>query len=110
MQQEIIIFEKTGFPSIKLFDEHFEIKAVDYWEYKSFRYSEVKQILHYYSNNNWWRQLFINMLYTARIFAENDPKILEVKLKNGGDWTYKTSNSQNSQFSEILKLIRGRLH
>lgn len=31
MQKEVLIFEKRGFPSIKIFDKHFEIKVIDHW-------------------------------------------------------------------------------
>ncbi|WP_313112118.1 hypothetical protein [Aequorivita sediminis] len=109
MQKEVLIFDKSGFPSIKIFDKHFEIKAIDNWTYRSFKYSEIKEIFHYDPNKIWWRKLYMQLSYTARMFSNNEPKILKVLLKNGGEWTYKTSSTYDPQFRKALHVIGRKL-
>lgn len=110
MEEQPLIFEKKGFPSIKLFDEHFEIKAINYWEFRVFKYSEIKEIIHYNPNDKWWNKLYILTSLTAQIFSENDPWTLKVIKNNGGDWTYKTSYESNSDFRKIINLIKTKLN
>lgn len=39
-----IVFEKKGYPIIKIQADQFEIKAIDYWEFRRFSFSEIKEI------------------------------------------------------------------
>ncbi|SDF27787.1 hypothetical protein [Ulvibacter litoralis] len=110
MEEEPLIFEKKGFPSIKVFNEHFEIKAIDYWEFRTFNYSDIKEITHYNPNDKWWNKLYIMTSLTAQIFSKEDPWILKIIRINGGDWTYKTSYKSNSEFKKIINLIRLKLN
>ena len=109
MEEYPIIFENKGFPSIRIFDEHFEIKAIDFWEFRNFKYSEIKDITHYNPNEKWWNQLYILIFPTAQLFSKNDPWILKIIKNNDGDWTYKTSNESNSDFRKILNLLKTKI-
>lgn len=109
MEEEPLIFEEKGFPSIRVFNNHFEIKAIDYWEYRVFEYSEIKEIIHYNPNDKWWNKLYILTSLTAQIFSENDPWILKLIKNNGGNWTYKTSHKPNSDFRKILNLLKTKI-
>ncbi len=105
MTSEKLIFVKKGFPSIKIFESHFEIKAIDYWEYRKFNYSEVKNIKHYNPNNIWYMKLYILSSLAAQIFSDTDSWILKISKINGGNWKYRTSYSNSFDFNEIINLI-----
>jgi len=109
MYENPLIFEQKGFPSIKVFDKHFEIKAIDYWEFRAFNYSDIKEITHYNPNDKWWNKFYISTSFIAQIFSKNDPWILKVIKINGGDWTYKTSHKPNSDFEKIINRIKIKL-
>lgn len=81
MQEKPLLFERKGFPSIRVFENYFEIKATDYWEYRAFNYSEIKNIIHYNPNEKWWNKLYILTSLTAQIFSKNDDWILKVIKK-----------------------------
>ncbi len=72
MRNEKLIFEEKRFPSIKVFESHFEIRAIDYWEYRKFNYLEIKNIKHYNPNNNWYMKLYILSSLVAQIFSDTD--------------------------------------
>ncbi|TRZ43977.1 hypothetical protein [Robertkochia solimangrovi] len=104
MNQKTHNFESPGFPSIQIFEDHFEIKAIDHWEYRTFAYLAVKKIKYFNPNNQWWNRIMI----TTSFFANNDPLILKIILKNGGDWTYVTSNKYNPDFRKTINQIQSR--
>ncbi|MFD2561432.1 hypothetical protein [Aquimarina rubra] len=109
MEKDILVLEEKGFPVIKIYPDHFEVKAIDYSKYRTFYYSEIKDIKHYDPNNNWWTKLHIMSSLTAQIFSKNDPWILKIIKKNGGDWTYKTSPKSNSEFNQTIQLLKMKL-
>lgn len=49
------------------------------------------------------------MSYIAQLFSNNEPKILKVLLKSGGEWTYKTSSIHDPQFRKALNVINRKL-
>lgn len=108
-QTDYLFLEENGFPSLKVFDNHFEIKALDYWKYKAFEFSEVKTIEFYDPNKKWWRKLYISLSLIAQIFSKDEPWILKITKKNGGVWTYKTSANFNSNFNQTVKLLRQKV-
>ena len=71
-KENCLYFIKKGFPSIKVFENHFEIKAVDYWEYRKFKFSETAEINHYNPNNNIISKLFIGITLFTRILARTE--------------------------------------
>ena len=102
MNQPIHSFDKKGYPKIKLFENHFELKAIDFWEFRSFNYSDVEYIKHYNPNELWYNKWYVYKSLLNQMFAKDDPWILKIKLKNGGDWTYKTSHKTDDLFLETL--------
>ena len=107
--EEPISFQEAEYPTIKVFENHFEIKDRDYWEFRSFSYDEVKTILLFNPNKSWWKLLFIATSLSGRIFAHLDPWKLSVQKKNGGDWTYLTPPKPNTEFRKVVNLIRSKL-
>ena len=102
-------FEHKGYPSINLHETHFEIKAIDYWEFRSFTYEEVKEIKHFDTNDRWWMQLYVLTSFWAQIFSPDDPWVLKVTLQNGGSWDYKTAPRYNSELNKIIKQLQSKI-
>ncbi len=108
-ENEILSVEEKGFPIIKILRDEFQIKALDFWYYRKFKYSDVKSISHYNPSDNWFMRLYIATSIAGRIFAKKDPWTLKIVLKNGGDWTYQTSPTHNMKFRKALKLIEEKI-
>ncbi|OUS01079.1 hypothetical protein A9Q86_10070 [Flavobacteriales bacterium 33_180_T64] len=106
---KIEIIEKKGFPTIKLYENHFEIKAIDYWEFRGFKYSELKELKLVNPKNNWWYRLYIATSWAGRVFAGDDPIKLKVIKKNNGDWEYQTSSKYNLEFRKVIMEINNRI-
>ena len=107
---EELVFEKKGFPSIRIYQDHFKIKSIDYWDYRTFYYSDIKDIIHYDPNDNIWSKIFrcgSHMSFLA--FHKSDPWVLKIIKVNGGDWKYKTSYKFNHEFRKAIKEIKTRL-
>jgi hypothetical protein len=108
-ENEILRVEEKGFPMVKILWDEFQIKALDYWDFRTFKYSDVKRVSHYNPNDNWFMRLYISTSIAGRMFAKKAPWILKIVLKNGGDWTYKTSPTHNMEFRKALKLIEEKI-
>ena len=109
MENEALIFEEKGYPIIKVYNDHFDIKAIDYWEYRTFKYSDIENLKLSDPNNNWWTKLYKLTSLTTQIFSKNDPWVLRIIKKSGGDWKYKTSPERNSEFNQVIKLLKMKL-
>ncbi|WP_027394233.1 hypothetical protein [Aquimarina latercula] len=109
MENESLILEEKGYPIIKMNVDYFEIKAIDYWEFRTFNYSDIKEIKYYDPNNNWWTKIYMLTSLTAQIFSKNDPWVLKIIKKSGGNWKYKTSPERNSEFNQVIKLLKMKL-
>jgi hypothetical protein len=96
-------FNKQGFPIIKLYDDYFDIKAIDYWEFRSFKYSEANNIE--FSNET-------DMPFYAPILSifisRNEPHRLKFFKNNGGDWEYLSSPKVDKEFVSIINEIKKR--
>ncbi|PZD76691.1 hypothetical protein [Mesonia sp. K7] len=110
MEEKPLLFKKKGFPTIRVFDKYFEIKAVDYWEFRVFEYAQVKDIIYYDPNKKWWNKLYILTSFTAQIFAKDDPWILKVIKANGGDWDYKISPISDPYFRKVIGIIKNKIN
>ena len=104
--KEPIVFEEKGYPIIKVYKDYFEIKAIDYWEFRTFNYSEVKSIEIIDSRKKWYFQLYQILFFNARIFAKDEPVLLRITRKNDGFWDYSAKNEHNSNFNSILKELK----
>lgn len=38
------VFNQETYPILKIYEDHFEIKAIDFWEFRQFEYSKVLSI------------------------------------------------------------------
>ncbi|MFZ9956522.1 MAG: hypothetical protein ACO3E1_10420 [Flavobacteriales bacterium] len=99
----MIEFNKKGFPIIKLHDEHFEIKAIDYWEFRSFKYSEVNKIE--FSNET---EMAFHMPLLSIFLSRNEPHRLKFFKNNGADWEYLSSPKVDNEFVSIINEIKKR--
>lgn len=109
MENEPLILDEKGYPIIKVYPDYFEIKAIDYWDYRTFNYSDISNINHYDPNDNLWTKIYISTSLSGQIFAKDDPWILKITKKNGGSWTYKTSPKPNSDFNKVIELLKTKL-
>lgn len=103
------VFKKNGFPEILIKETSFDIKAVDYWEFRSFNFNEIKSIDIINPQNTWYNKLYFVLSLTARIFAKEDPLILRIIKKNNGIWDYNFKNEYNSEFRKAIKIIKEKL-
>jgi hypothetical protein len=104
------IYEEKGFPTIKIFEDHFEIKAIDYWEFKTFRYADIKEVRHYDPLKKWWIQIFfINRHTISYKFSKDSPWTLFIIKNKGANWKYKTSHKRSLEFKQVIKIIRNKL-
>ena len=93
-----------GFPIIILKEEEFEIKAIDFWEFRTFKYSEVTKIE--YSKRLDSQLIFVFFVYLYEL--EHAPFKLKIYKKNGADWTYDCSKNEDPEFNKILREIEVR--
>ncbi|MCR9173337.1 MAG: hypothetical protein NXI10_12630 [bacterium] len=106
MTNAMIEFRKEGFPIIRLSDEFFEVKAIDYWEFRRFKYKEVVKI-------NYWKEAdkgnWILFGPIHQIYAGMDTYQLKIFKENGGDWTYKTrSKNSDTEFEALIEQLKIR--
>ncbi len=109
MENHLLIFESKGYPTIKIYDDYFEIKAIDFSKFRKFEYSSIQKIKHCDPNDNWWTKIYRLGSIAAHLFADDDPWILKIKKKNGGSWDYQTSPKPNLEFDQVIKLLETKL-
>ena len=97
-------FNKKGFPIIKLRDDCFEIKAIDFWKFKTFKYSEILEIDYYQTNQKYW---YLNILQVFS-YSRFESYKLKIFKKNGADWTYNTAKQHDNEFDDFIKKIKYR--
>ncbi len=97
-------FNKKGFPIIRFHDDYFEVKAIDYWEFRSFKYVEVTEIDYYHNKYKWWN----NFSITYFAFSSNEPHKFKVKKENGADWIYDAPRKYSKEFAEVVKELLKR--
>lgn len=98
-----LIFEQKGYPTIKVYDKHFEIKSTDVEKYRKFNYSDLKEVKIIDFKKSIWFKLFYNSF--AKMLSENEPLKLKVVKKNNGSWDYLTSSKYNSDFNRVIEEI-----
>ena len=95
-------FEKKGYPSINIYDNYFEIKAKDYWEFRQFNFKDIASIEYYNSNHKWYNFIFTLDLLSS-YFAYDDDHTLKINLKNKGFWKYNYSYKKDPEFVSLIK-------
>lgn len=99
----MVEFKKPGFPIIKLHEDSFEIKAIDFWEFRTFLYSEVIKIKLYKSDSS----LFFGPISYLAI-QEIEPFKLKIYKENGADWTYEAPAKEDPEFISFINEIKKR--
>jgi len=95
-------FEEKGYPIIKVYKNSFEIKAIDFWDFRKFEYSDLKELKIVNPLDNWWCRLYVNTSWAGRMYAHTDPITLKVIKNNGGSWDYKFPNKVQIDFRKII--------
>ena len=108
MIEDPLIFEKNGFPIIKVFEEYFEVKAIGFWDFRTFKYSEVKEFDYYNPNEKWWN-IFFNLGGWTTFFDHLEPSIFKIKKNNGSTYEYKCPNEKNKELMELIKLLKSKV-
>jgi len=106
---KIEVFEKKGYPTLKVYENYFEIKAIDYSEFRRFEFSNLKKIAIEDIKEKWWYKLYTLSSLAAQVYAKDDPVLLIIINKNNGIREYKTSNKTNLNFKEIISLINSKI-
>jgi len=109
LKEPTIQFKQKGFPEINVYADYFEVKARDYWEFRTFKFNEVQKIRYYDPNNNWWTPiaiLFTN-LYT-RVYAQKKYYYLRIYKNSGGYWNYITPEFVSLDLITALREIEKR--
>ena len=109
MSKPDIVFSQSGYPAINIYRDYFEIKEVNFTQFRKFHFSEIQKIKHYNPNNNFWMQLYIMTSLSGRLFSAYDPWKLKIYKKNGGQWNYKTNPRKSQKFDLIIEEIRNRI-
>ncbi len=106
MTELLISFKHKNFPFINVYQDYFEIKARDHWEFRSFNFNEVKKIRYYNPNDNWWTP--IALVFTnpyMKIFSKKEYFYIRVYKNNGGYWNYITPELIDKDLVIVLKNI-----
>lgn len=98
-------FRKEGFPVIKLNEESFEVKAIDFSKFRVFRYSEIVDVEYTKSEGDLWFWPILEL-----ISSKMDPYKFIVKKRNGGSWDYIAPSKFDQDFKAIVSEIRHRIN
>ena len=110
MTDPVFHFQLKGFPELKVYTDHFEVKARDHWEFRSFKFSEVQKIRYYDPNNNWWTRiliLFSNL--SMRVYTPKKYYYLRIYTYTGGYWNYITPEFVSRDLITVLQAIEKRI-
>ena len=100
-------FRQKGYPTIRIHDTYFEIKAIDFSTFRSFNFNEIKEVKLIDYKKSWWYKLIYSPLIRAA--SKNDPINIKVTKRNGGDWKYLTSCKQNIDLQKVIIEINSRI-
>lgn len=109
MNDNPIIFEEQGHPTIKLFEDKISIKAIDYWEFRDFRFDKIKSIELYRPYENSIIGFLFQLQPIMGKYREKDNYVLRVKLKDGEHWDYSTTYKYSSAFKKVIEDIKDKL-
>lgn len=107
--KEPIVFESKGYPIIKVYNDYFEIRAIDYWEFRKFEFNNVKKIELYKPSEKISPLTLSVISIFQHIFEKLEPNKLIITLQNDGNWEYLSSNKYNEKFNEIIKQIKSKV-
>lgn len=109
MEESLYIFKEKGFPIIKIYNNYFEIKSIDYWEFRQFLFKDIKSIKYYDPNKVWYNKLYNSLSYSGLIFSKEDPWKLKIINKNNGVWEYQIPGQFHPELKEISNHLNNML-
>jgi hypothetical protein len=92
-------FKKKGLPIVRIKEKSFELKAIDYWEFRTFEYDSITRI-NYSQNIDKWAGGGLTLL---RIWL--DPYEVTIYLKDGESWKYTTKGKYDKDFAKLIKTM-----
>lgn len=107
--KEPIVFKTKGYPIIKVYNDYFEIKAIDYWEFRKFEFNKVKKIELYKPSEKISPFTLSVISIFQHLFEKHEPNKLIITLQNDGNWEYLSSNKYNENFNEIIRLLNSKV-
>ena len=108
-EQPLLTFAHQGYPSIRLYEDRFEIKDRDYTEYRSFIFGAVQGLELIDPLDNFWTLWLTRLSYFGRIFGPSEPKTLKVIIDQDRAWEYLTHHEYQPEFYEIIEKIQVKL-
>ncbi len=90
-------FYKVGFPTINVYVDYFEVKAIDHNQYRRFNFSEIASVKYFKGGGNWPIWPLIHILQN-----KFEPHKLKIVKKNGGDWTYDAPPKFDKDFNDFV--------
>lgn len=102
-------FDQKGYPSLRVYDDHFEVKARDYHIYRSFSYRELEKIELIDPKHNFWYRHHTNWTFFGRLFGKYEPLNLRITKKDGGIREYSVHYKHNQAFRAVYAEILSRL-
>jgi hypothetical protein len=91
-------FNQKKFPVLRLHEDFFEVKDVDYWEFRKFNFNEVTRIEYYHTGSGWYA-------FGAGLLSHLSPYRLKITKSNGADWWYDAPWKFSKEFAEFLREI-----
>ena len=109
MSDHPIIFEEKGHPTIKVFEDKISIKAVDYWDFRDFKFANMKSLELFRPHENSALGVLYAMTPIWKSYREKDDYVLRVKLRDGEHWDYNTTYRYSKAFKGLIQDIQNRL-
>ena len=109
MNENPIIFEEQGHPTIKVFDDKISIKAKDYSNYRDFKLDKIKSLEFYRPYENSLLGILYGLHPFLKKYRDKDDYVLRIKLKDGNYWDYETTYKYNPNFKTLIESLQSRL-
>lgn len=101
-------FEQVGYPSIRIYDDRFEFKAVNFWEFRPYYYAELKSLSISHPRDSIWGEIRYGT--SGRIYTDyEDPSILKIVKRSGAKRTYRVHHSPSEEFLALIESINERI-
>lgn len=102
-------FEEPGHPIIKILEDRISIKAIDYWEFRDFKFDNIKSIKLYRPYENSLLGFLFKSNPVWGEYREKDDFVLRINLKDGEHWDYKTVYNFSPTFKNLVDNLQSKL-
>jgi hypothetical protein len=106
MNEYPITFEAEGHPTIVVFEDMISIKAIDYSNFRDFKWSEIKSIKFHRPYENSLLGLLYEIHSFWRKYRAEDNYVLKIKLKDGEHWADDTTPKYDSAFIDLVEKLQ----